>query len=213
VKASQRGFTLIELLIAVLLLVFVTAILLDGLHLVTAHLDQSTGKLDRSSQVAIVETFLRAQLADAQPLPITTEAGSVIDFTGTADRVAFVTPSSPGVAYGGLQVLTIALAGVNDASTGAMIADWRPYRDAPGETEAAAASRPILEGIKQATFAYFGSTGQNEPPDWHDSWEEMADLPLLVRVSVVFADGETMPELVVALRLATPAIGRETSDQ
>ena len=201
-KAAQRGFTLVELLIAVALLALLTAMLFGGLRVATRHLGHATGQLDRSAQIALVENFLRAQLANAQPFAAGGTSPPVMDFVGESDHLAFVSVAPPSVAFGGLQVLSLDIAKGNAATGGRMLLSWRPYREASGDAPAGA-SRPLLDHVAEAAFAYFGSTAPAEPPAWHETWQEMADLPALVRLSVVFSDGETMPELIVALRLSS----------
>lgn len=196
---DQRGFTLVELLLAVLLLVILTAILFDGLDIVTRHLGREAGRLDRSSQVALVQTFLRTELADAQPLTTVSGTTTIIAFSGTPGRLAFVSPAVPGIAYGGLQKLSLAFS--PSAAGGALELEWQPYR-ATVQARPGASDRALLSHLRQAVFAYFGSTAPGVPPDWHTRWQDKSDLPQLVRLSVVFADGRIMPELIVALRLS-----------
>jgi general secretion pathway protein J len=209
-RKGDNGFTLVEMLISILLLVLVTGMLFEGLRLVSQHLGRETGRLDRSSQIALVQIFLRAQLADAQPITRPDAAVVTVDFAGDTDHLVFVAPAPPSVVFGGLGRLSLDFAADRGTAGHALRADWRPYRvffgnpsddgagDAPVET-----SRVLLDDVKAAVFSYFGSTAVKQAPAWHDSWQGMKDLPLLVRLSVVFSDGQTMPELIVALRLAT----------
>jgi hypothetical protein len=198
------------MLISILILALVTGMLLDGLRLVTHSVGRETVRLDRSSQVALVENFLRAQLGDAQPISLTAGPHATVDFTGEPDRLIFVSPAPASVVFGGLQRLSLGFDAGASAAGGTLQADWQPYRDRSGRAAddslgdvPAMTRRVLLDHVNAAVFAYYGSTKANEPPDWHDAWREMSDLPLLVRLAVVFSDGRTIPELIVALPLAT----------
>ena len=52
-------------------------------------------------------------------------------------------------------------------------------------------------------FGYFGVTGFDRVPAWHDAWRGQSAPPQLVRIRVRFAsdDARTWPELVVAQRI------------
>lgn len=212
-KAAQRGFTLIELLISVILLALLMTMLFAGLRVGTHHLSGQAERLERGSRIALAQKFLRAQLADARVLYVPGTQTNQIFFDGRPDGVGFVDPALESIAAGGLQSLTIAVAPSKDG--GQLVVEWHPFGGTIAATAAASRRSALLDGIAQARFAYFGSLQPGEAPDWHPAWHDVAYLPSLVRVSVVFTDGEHMPELVVALRLApganpvgTPAGGR-----
>jgi prepilin-type N-terminal cleavage/methylation domain-containing protein len=200
-RKRDDGFTLIEMLISILILALVTGMLLDGLRLVTHSVGRETSRLDRSSQIALVQNFVRAQLGDAQRIVLAAGLAARVDFTGEVDRLVFISPAPASVAFGGLQRLGLVYKAGTSAAGGTIEADWQPYRDGSGAASAVG-NRVLLDHVNTAVFAYFGSTRADEPLEWHDEWREMSDLPLLVRLGVVFSDGRTMPELIVALPLA-----------
>jgi general secretion pathway protein J len=201
-RKRDDGFTLVEMLISILILALVTGMLLDALRLVTHSVGRETSRLDRSSQIALVQNFVRAQLGDAQRIVLSAGSAAPVDFTGEVDRLVFISPAPASVAFGGLQRLRLVCNAGTSAAGGTIEADWQPYRDGSGAA-LAVENRVLLDHVSTAVFAYFGSTRANEPLEWHDEWREMSDLPLLVRLAVVFSDGRTMPELIVALPLAT----------
>lgn len=203
---SQRGFTLLELLVSVALLALLTTILFEGLRLGTHHLGQQSNRLDRASRIALAQNFLRTQLADARPVTAPAAAQQTIVFDGRPDGIEFVSVAPESVAVGGLQALSVDFDKGTGATGGELLLRWRLY----GGTSPAVASSVhdtlLLDHVRSAEFAYFGADTPNQPSAWHMTWQDMAYLPSLVRLSLEFSDAQRMPELVVALRLS-PAGG------
>ena len=202
---SRRGFTLLELLISVALLVLLTTFLFEGLRLVTHHLEPQTNRLDRASRVAITQNFLRAQLADARPVLAPTAGFRTIEFDGRADGIKFISVGPESVSIGGLQTLSVGFDRGAGARGGELLLRWRPHQGTSPQAGSDARNNLLLDHIRSAEFAYFGVASPNEPPAWHSTWQDMAYLPALVRISIEFSDAQRMPELVVALRLAPVA--------
>jgi general secretion pathway protein J len=216
-RARQDGFTLIELLIAVSLLALLMTMLFAGLSAATRHLGRQSERLDRASRTLLAQNFLRLQLADARSLTPSNLPSDAITFDGRADGVDFVSAAPQAVAAGGLQVLSL---GIVDPGGGGeqLLVGWRPFTaaGAGASADAAVASEhrtALLDHIQEAAFAYFGAVDPAEAPGWHATWHNMGYLPSLVRLSVTFADGQQMPELVVALRASSGATGALVAPQ
>jgi general secretion pathway protein J len=205
---SERGFTLIELLISIGLLVLLMTMLFAGLNLATHHLGRETERLERTGRTVTAQQFLRTQLADARPLPLSGSTTGNITFLGRANGVNFVGAMPEAAAVGGLQMLSVAA--VEDRGNAAieLRATWQPFGAAAAAAVAPSHGTVLLDHIKEAEFAYFGVTDPNQDPSWHTSWEDMSYLPALVRISIMFDDGESMPDLVVALRASLGAAGQ-----
>jgi prepilin-type N-terminal cleavage/methylation domain-containing protein len=199
---SQRGFTLLELLISVALLVLLTTILFEGLRLGTHHLGQQSDRLDRASRIALAQNFLRAQLADARPVTTPATAQRTIVFDGRPDGIEFISVAPESVAVGGLQALSVDYDKGTGTTGGELLLRWRPYGGTSPTVPSTVRNSLLLDHVRSAEFAYFGTTSPDQPSVWHVTWQDMAYLPSLVRVSLEFSDGQRMPELIVALRLS-----------
>ncbi len=199
---SQRGFTLLELLISVALLVLLTTILFEGLRLGTHHLGQQSDRLDRASRIALAHNFLRAQLADARPVITPTAAERTIVFNGRPDGIEFVSVAPESVAVGGLQALSVDYDKGAGTTGGELLLRWRLYKGTSPAVASNSRDTVLLDHVRSAEFAYFGATSPDQPSAWHMTWQDMAYLPSLVRLSLEFSDGQRMPELIVALRLS-----------
>jgi len=211
-SARQGGFTLIELLIAVSLLALLMAMLFAGLNAGTRHIGRQSERLDRASRTVLAQDFLRAQLADARALTPSNVPSDAITFVGRVDGVDFVSAAPQAVAVGGLQVVSLGIVEARGAGGEQLLVGWRPFKGAGAGASASAAVASehrtvLLDHIQEAAFAYFGVVDPGEAPSWHATWRNMGYLPSLVRLSVTFADGQRMPEFVVALRASPGATG------
>jgi len=211
-SARQRGFTLIEMLIAVSLLALLMAMLFSGLSAGTRHIGRQSERAERAASTMLAQNFLRAQLADARALTPSNTPSDAITFDGRADGLDFVSAPPQSVTTGGLQVLSLGLVDARDAGGEQLLVGWRPFSGSGTGASASAAvgsehRTALLDHIHEAAFAYYGVVDPSQAPGWHPTWRNMSYLPSLVRLSVTFADGQHMPEFVVALRASPAATG------
>lgn len=201
--AGSRGFTLIEMLVALTLFALLSVMLLGGLRFGTRATSAGTAQQEWSAEIATTANFLRNQLADAQPIDISgNTAQPAIAFDGSADSVEFVGLPPAHLALGGLHKFTITVE-KNDAGVRQLVVIWRLIRSDGTTTTLSDPHRSVLlDRVAAVEFSYFGGSTSDETPDWHDSWNEMPQLPLLIRLRIAFADGKHAPDLIVALRTA-----------
>ena len=196
-KRAESGFTLLELLVSITIFALLMVVLFEALQLGTRQTGRLTGQVDRSTQVALVQNFLRAQLGAAQPLVSSAGDSKKVEFDGHEHGVDFVAVAPQSLPAGGLQVLSVA------AQNGQLVLGWRPLREDPDATATARAPTVLLDHVRTARFVYYGPPTPIDDPYWQTTWQDMGYLPLLVRLSVTFADGTQMPDLAVALRLSS----------
>jgi general secretion pathway protein J len=203
---SAAGFTLLELLIGVAVLGLLMGMLFGGLRLASHQVEWRTARLDRGSRVSLVQAFVRRSLADARPLEIAGPRAGVagpavaLAFDGTAEELEFVGPAPESAESGGLELIGLGL--VRHGAGGALSLRVRAYDAGAGGATAPLRETLVLEGVRQAQFAYFGVTAGESEPRWHESWRQMPYLPALVRLTLTLSGGEKVPDLVVALRLS-----------
>jgi general secretion pathway protein J len=198
----DAGFTLIELLVSVTIFALLMVVLIGALRLGSREVGRLTGQVDQSSQIALVQNFLRAQIGAAEPLVSLTDDSKIVQFAGDAHRVDFVAAAPESLPAGGLLVFSAAWREGTGPAGGQLVLGWRPLREDPDATAAVAPPTVLLDHVRAATFVYYGPATPAADPEWHATWQHMTYLPLLVRLSVVFTDGKTMPDLAVALRLS-----------
>jgi general secretion pathway protein J len=198
--SREAGFTLIELLIALTLLGMVSTLGFGGLKLGLNALAKAPVT---PSEVPVLQRMIRGWLSQAAPV-LLGDGGpdSVVAFIGEPDRLVWTGPLPERFAAPGLNRVALSL-DQGDGSADLIMA-WHPHRpDQPLEAPPTETSRPVLPGISQLRFRYFGSPGEGEPPEWSDRWEGRRDLPRVVEMSVDLpaADRRSWPVLTIALRI------------
>jgi prepilin-type N-terminal cleavage/methylation domain-containing protein len=182
----DAGFTLIEVLVALGLSALVSLILLHGIRLAATGLDRHTRAVERLDTRQSLDDILRRALGAAAAIP----RGAGGAFIGQPDAIEFLgiaDDSGPGLYRIDLAV---------DRGRGDLI--LRRRLAAPAGDPRAAAS-VVATKVRDFRLAYFGADAVNAAPAWHDSWQQLTILPLMVRV-ILATDGDPpRPALVVRL--------------
>jgi general secretion pathway protein J len=197
-RRSSAGFTLLELLIAITLLGLLMAALFGGLRLGARAWDRSEERLEQSARLQAVQNFLRDRLAQAYPLYADDESGRLrLDFEGDDAEVRFVT-LMPEYLGTGFAELVLAVEDRSDAKD--LVVRWRHFElEAQRDEEAEPQIKVLLADIEALEVAYYGVRARNEPAMWHEQWLEGSALPQLVRLRVLFFEGDRRywPDLIV----------------
>lgn len=201
-RSAESGFTLIELLVSVTLLALLSVLLFGGLRIATRSGDAVAARVGDARQIALAYDFMSNALAAAQPLKTATDPDAPIDFAGEADRLQLVALLPPDIGVGGFFRLSAAL----DDARRLVVAETPWSR--PGVEPVEFNTRPsvVLDGVRRLDFAYFGTAAANQPARWNDRWTDRHNLPQLIRLRIVLADGARAPDLVIAPRSAGPDV-------
>lgn len=204
-RGRERGFTLIELLVAMTVFALLATIVLGALRFGVRGAAQGTARREWTEEVAVAANFLRNQIADAQPLQKEEDGKPSIAFEGEPGGVEFVALPPAHLAPGGWSTLRVGFEA--DDGRGRVVLTWTPVR-----ADAAGAAPPprrsvLLDGVSGVAFSYFGATQPGEEPQWHERWESLDAMPLLMRLTFDFTNGRHVPDLIIALRAAPPAPG------
>jgi len=190
--------------VAVTLLGLLAMLMTGGVRFGTRVWERSAVAADALAEVHAVREFLRRRIAEARPLDAGAEAdeppgeaAAPAAFRGSAGAMEFVTAMPSYVAPGGLH--RVAIAGGAD---GLHLA-WRPA-GAPwdaAEDGAGSGRRLLLDRLAGVSLSYFGSPEGRGAAGWHDAWPAAAGMPALVRLAIVFPEGDPRewPDLIVAL--------------
>ncbi|MBS1225343.1 MAG: prepilin-type N-terminal cleavage/methylation protein [Proteobacteria bacterium] len=194
----QTGFTLLELVVAITLMGLVLVVVYSGLRLGLNSWDSGEARAEATNRLRLVEEFLRRQLAQSMTVYQTSDRQErTVVFTGQADRIEFVAPMLAQLGQGGLYRVRI------EAGDGRLWIRWRPYLPAD-PTAGEERETVLLEGVSGVEWAYFGTEGDDDPqPEWRSDWAGSVRRPLLVRLNLTL-QGESWPDLVVALSEGPP---------
>jgi prepilin-type N-terminal cleavage/methylation domain-containing protein len=184
----DAGFTLIEVMVALALSALVSLILFHGIRIATVGLDRHTRAAERLDAQQSLDDLLRRTLGSAASIPRT--AGG--EFIGKPDGIEFLAIAEDSGA--GLYRIDLAV----DRARGE-----RPLvlsrRLATPAGDPRTASSIVAARIRDFRLAYFGADAANATPAWHDSWEQLNILPLMVRVILTTEGEPPHPPLVVRL--------------
>lgn len=189
---SSRGFTLLEVVLAMTLVSVIAAVGFAVLRTGIRSWDAGEERMQRLESRMAVTRFLRNYLANALPAQEDfVGEKSVFGFVGAPDAVRFVAFPPEYVGQG--MRYRFDLGQVRDV-LGVML---EPFgrRLLSGVTEPERI--PLLDGVRQVRFAYYGLSSEGRVPAWREQWQFNV-LPQLVRVTVDARDGTF--ESVVALR-------------
>lgn len=184
-RRDEAGFTLIELLVSLTLVGLLFAVLFGGLRFGSRAWERSSASEDAADLVRSVQGVLRRDIERACPRIVAAAGEAQIAFSGAPDAVRMLTPA-PGAADGG-ECVAATLAVRADGRLQQLVLDG-------GNVNAA-----LLRGAKTIAFGYRDANGS-----WSESWRNPQALPSMVRVRVVFPDGDvrTWPELFIAPRIS-----------
>lgn len=182
----QAGFTLLELLVGLVVLGFILAGLTQGVRYGLRATDAQARLVAGRGELDAVDRALRRLLTQAAPA----SARGASTMLGSEGRIGFVSVL-PGAVMGFVgQEADVAL-GVNTARR--LVLRWSPHLHAkrlgpappPQEAE-------ILRGVERIELAYWKD-------GWRAAWDER-DLPALVRLRIVFPEGDARhwPDIVAA---------------
>ncbi|HUC69306.1 MAG TPA: prepilin-type N-terminal cleavage/methylation domain-containing protein [Stellaceae bacterium] len=197
--AAEAGFTLVEMLVAVSLLALLTVVLAGGMSLATKRFTRHPERVDRAQRIAAAQDFLLATLADARPLVDQESGAARLAFAGGPTQLLFLAPAPESMPAGGLMAYGLRFSPPARGTGGRLELGARRF-DVP----AAGSGRTtvLLDHVTKVQLSYYGTLTREARPSWHDEWDAAQTLPSLARIAVAFSDGTTMPDLVVALRLA-----------
>jgi len=199
-SSASEGFTLVEMLVAVALIALLSVMLFEGMRLGTRSAALSAAINDRSGQWSLAYGVLRRQLAGAESVPVKQQqpGPNTVDFDGSSDSLNFIESPPAFLALGGLYRMQLAF--VRGGRGGRLTLGWTRLDES--ETPEGGAPSTLIDNLASAEFSYFGALEADQAPEWQQSWQGIDHLPTLVRLRIAFADGQRLPDLIVALRLA-----------
>lgn len=192
-RAGAGGFTLLELLVTLVVLGLLMATLTRGIRLGLRSRDVEARIAAGASQLETTSRVLRTLISRAQPGdPYAADAA----FTGTPHAVSFVTTLPEGFGAAAAREADVSL-GVDPGRH--LVLRWRPhYRrwivPPPPPSQVA-----LLDGVERLELGFWQPGTGTAAGSWVAALEA-AEPPKLVRVRVVFPEGDPRhwPDIVAA---------------
>jgi len=195
--ARTRGFTLLEVLIAITLLALLIAMAFGTLRGAVATTRTGERIVTWTNQTRTVQEFLRRQLSHAMSIPFDRQEdiGENHVFEASRDELRFVAPMPGHLANGGPHVQWITIAGDELLFDHAQLNGYDP--DRPKANNPRDPVR-LMRGVASAHFEYRGLDENGELGEWLREWENVQQLPLLVRLVVEFdEESRVWPDLEI----------------
>ena len=183
---GSRGFTLLELLIGMTLLGFILALLFGGFRLAANSWNAVEDRAERAADEQAGRSLVRRLVTQAQPLHWKLPTGQPLAFEGQREALRLIAPLAGPI---GLRVVELAIE-----------PDDRPEHPGPAvrlvlrhgsvrydieqfaETVRGQQGHPLLAGLREATFSYFGPEKRGDTPQWLEQWSNPEQFPTLVRL-------------------------------
>lgn len=183
----ESGFTLLEVLIAITLLALLMAMAFGTLRGAVGATRSGERLISWTNQTRTVQEFLRRQLGHAMAIPFDRQEDIGENRVFEADRseLRFVAPMPGHLSNGGPHVQWITIEGDQLLFDHSQLNGFDPL-----DPKANNPRDPVLlmEGFASAHFEYRGLNEEGELGDWVTEWENVQQLPLLVRVVVEFEE-------------------------
>ena len=197
---SQCGFTLLEMLIAFSLVSLLFLALFAAFNTVGRSWDAADARINKTEDMRLISDFLRRQLGQAMVVRITGEKqeGTVYAFEGTPTTLRYAAPLQPLQHKGGVFLIQLDVVSGKRGKTLEML--YAPYRPELTWEEAFQDAEPVtvFEGLKDASFAYFGAEEAGKDPEWVTEWQDKPLYPQLLKLTLV--DNErAWPEMLITL--------------
>jgi len=191
---GEAGFTLIEILVVLAVFGMLSLVLWSGLGAGVQGWSTGERLAADTREMRGMETILRAEIERAEKAG----RGEGV-FQGRPDVVAFVAwmPEAAGY-HSAVRV------GIGVDKRGVLVVRWVPTVRTGCQPEAGPPRQEDLaRGVQRIRFSYYGTTGGTS--EWVERWDRR-ELPLLVRVQIVFADTRrSWPDIVIRPILAGQA--------
>jgi general secretion pathway protein J len=195
IRDRQTGFTLLEVLVALVVLGLLLAGLAQGVQFGLQAWTRQSRLIATHGDADAVDRLLRRMIEEADPGRATVAAA----ITGDASRLLLVTRLPAGALHPGSQEVEASI-GVDRAHR--LLLRWYPYLNAPRLQPAPPPQQDVLmEGLDHLDIAYWGPDAAQPaaPRAWHSNWHG-PDLPELIRIRLVFAEGDARhwPPIIAA---------------
>jgi general secretion pathway protein J len=191
-RRGDGGYTLVEMLVSLIIVGFAGAMMLSGISTGRRVWEHSDHASSVGETISGAQMLLRARLERSYPATRYDHIPTYADFFGSENGVTFLSPPRDIQSPQALQRYTLGLTPAGDLVLND-ISDVAANPAAPG------LPLVLLHNVQQLDIAYYGVVPPEKAPAWHDQWQRLPVLPLLMRVRVLFPpdDPRGWPDLLI----------------
>jgi hypothetical protein len=200
---GEHGFSLLETLLGLTLTAMIGVLMMGSLQMGTRVWErQEAGALPGEEQLILGQTG--EWLAQAMPAKLRSlDTPAYVPFFGDADRTSFIY-SAPGLgASPGVYAVDLALMEASGCEGGRRLM-MRVSRIVPTDASESAPASPAQERelaacISAPSFVFWGTLTDQPVAAWHEDWQGQLELPSVVRLRSMSAEG--VEQIVLTQRL------------
>lgn len=200
-RRNQSGFTLLEVMVAMVVLTLIVTSAFGALRMGERSWEAGLARATETETLRTVSGVLQRQFNQALPLSWSDKTEKTIAFSGSMEQLRFIAPAPTHNGSTGLFEYTLVAQAGEDNTR--LVLYYRLHDpDLAGFSPEGSDSQKVLlvESLKSASFAYFGSPVKGEPPQWHSEWGMDAEaFPRMVHARLVTDSERQWPELFLAL--------------
>lgn len=181
-RTTESGFTLVEVLVVLTIAVLAFA-LIPGTVRIGQRVMTVAADVEQSAAARRAMTVLERRIAAARPIYTSAEDGLArLMFSGTPERLRFVTTLADGPQTGGLYLADVHLKNGTDTADTWLTMTLTPYP--AGEGVAVAGQSIALLRARNLSLRYLGVDAQRDALAWRTDWTDHARLPEAVEMTV-----------------------------
>jgi hypothetical protein len=204
-RKSEEGLTLIEVVLGLTISAVVFVLLLGAMRLGNRSQEKGLARQELSQRVRILTDRLGWLVRGAYPYLVTEDSETILYFTGSSERVGFVTTSIDPYSETPTDTAGLKWVSLSVDDEGLTVNEQVFFADVLGEEEG---EEYVLDPmVKSADFLYLDPGGEEEASEaeWLGDWngEEKDYLPSAIRISITIEQDGTdieVPPVIAAIR-------------
>ena len=202
-RRSGRGFTLLEVIISITILGIALSLLLAGFRFTSKAWEASAGKSQEIADLQVVHRLFTGMLSRAFPVALDDEDEPAFAFDADENHVRFTTYMPPYPDRAGLYTVEFFI--VRDGDNEQLRLKREPFESQTflDGAEDKAEDVLLMEADTRIAFSYFSGQQTEEDGEWQDAWENIDQLPLMVRLSFEAANEGTLdwPDIISRIEI------------
>ena len=193
---------LLELLVALVLLAAL-ATMMPGAFRLAQRAVSSEVNIEETARRSAVRNYLARTLARAMPVLARQERVLAVAFSGTADRVDFVTSEVAGPYGAGIyrHALHVESAVGVSRPKFRLVLELSRFWNSNEESDIQSKRLILLEATSPMAFRFYGADGRNSERSWQAEWQKAQSLPDLVELTLPGGDDAASGSLPLVVKL------------